>query len=246
MTDERPPKPKDVDLVMGKDDLDAIGKARAVTPTVHELAAACGTKVREEINPHTGRKELVATGPIQMVAEAMAPSWRIESDGEVRTVSPGVFENFGATRRQGLDASLRWRPFDALTLTTSWGVARTEILKNANAALVGRRVAGVPAGAASVDVEYAPLPAWSFTAGWRYVGRYDLDAANSQTAESYALLGLGLAYVGEGRWPYRAYLRIENAGDEPHATNELLLAGQRAVAPGAPRSVRAGLQFGFR
>ena len=173
-------------------------------------------------------------------------AWRIESDGEVRTVSPGVFENFGATRRQGLDASLRWRPFDALTLTTSWGVARTEILNNANAALVGRRVAGVPAGAASVDVEYAPLPAWSFTAGWRYVGRYDLDAANSQTAESYALLGLGLAYLGEGRWPYRAYLRIENAGDEPHATNELLLAGQRAVAPGAPRSVRAGLQFGFR
>ena len=80
MSDEKVPKPKDTDLVMGKDDIDAIDKARRVTPTVHELAAACGTEVREEINPRTGRREVVATGPLATIAEAMQPSWRV-SDG---------------------------------------------------------------------------------------------------------------------------------------------------------------------
>lgn len=75
---EKVPKPTDMDIVLGRDDLDRIGKARDAAPTVHELAERFGTEVREEVNPSTGRREVVATGPLKAVAEALTPSWRIE------------------------------------------------------------------------------------------------------------------------------------------------------------------------
>lgn len=79
---DKPPKPKDTDIVMGKADLDAIGKARAATPTVTELAAQHGAEVREEVNPRTGRKEVVATVPMAAAAEAMTPAWRARDEGK--------------------------------------------------------------------------------------------------------------------------------------------------------------------
>jgi outer membrane receptor protein involved in Fe transport len=173
--------------------------------------------------------------------------YRLDSDGEVRTVSPGVFENFGATRREGIEAALTWQPLAELRLTGVYGVTTTEIVENADPRLVGRRIAGVPVNTATFDAEWAPWPAWSLTAGYRFVGSYSIDAFNALSAASHSLVDLGVAYRQEAeRWPYRAYLRVDNLQDRGYATSELLLANQRAVAPGAPRAVHAGVQVNFR
>jgi outer membrane receptor protein involved in Fe transport len=173
-------------------------------------------------------------------------AYRIVSSGEVRTVSPGVYENYGATRRRGIEAAATWKPVDALRVVGVYGVTQTEITENGSAALLGKRVPTVPANSATVDVEWSPFGSWALTASYRFVGSYAIDAANTLASESYELVDLGVAYVSTRRLPYRAYLRVENVTDERYASTELLLGGQRAVAPGVPRAVRAGVQFDFR
>lgn len=173
-------------------------------------------------------------------------AYRLTSSGEVRTVSPGVFENFGATRREGIEAAARFTPVASLQLTAVYGVTTSEVTQGADPRLLGKRVPGVPVNSATVGVDWSPAGAWTLTLGYRFVGGYSIDAPNTQQAASYALWDAALAFRGGARWPYRAYLRIDNVTDESHATNELLLAGQRAVAPGAPRAVRVGIQVDLR
>lgn len=191
--------------------------------------------------------ELGARWTVGDTVDLDVAAYRLDSTGEVRTVAPGVFENFGATRREGIEAALTWQPLASVRVTGVYGVTTSEITENADPRLVGRRIAGVPANSATLDAEWTPLPAWSLTASYRFVGSYSIDAFNALSAASYSLLGLGLAYRhDEGRWPYRAYVRVDNLQDREYATSELLLANQRAVAPGAPRAVRAGVQVNFR
>ena len=170
-------------------------------------------------------------------------AYRLTSDGEVRTVSPGVFENFGATRRRGVEASASWKPADRLQLRAVYGFTDTEITQNANAALLSLEVAGVPDDSAEFGVDYSPLPAWTFSAAWRLVGDYAIDAPNLFRAESYDVIDASVAYRREGVRPYRLYARVDNVTDERYATTELLLGGLPAVAPGPGRAVRVGVQF---
>jgi iron complex outermembrane recepter protein len=173
-------------------------------------------------------------------------AYRLTSDGEVRTVSPGVFENFGATKRRGIEASASWKPVDQLQLRAVYGFTDTEITENANAQLLGLEVAGVPEDSAEFEVQYSPLPDWAFSAEWRYVGQYAIDAPNLFRAESYDVIDATVGYRREGARPYRLYARIDNVTDEQYATTELLLGGVPAVAPGPERAVRVGVQFDFQ
>jgi len=77
---ERAPKASDASVVMGKGDLDAIGKARALAPTVTDLAAGTKREVRIEPHPQTGRPQTVATVPLREAIEAMRPKWRAETN----------------------------------------------------------------------------------------------------------------------------------------------------------------------
>jgi hypothetical protein len=72
------PGPAGAAITYTKSDLDDIGKVRAITPTVHDIAAACGATVREEVNQF-GRKEVVANVPAAVAFEAMRPSWRADT-----------------------------------------------------------------------------------------------------------------------------------------------------------------------
>jgi outer membrane receptor protein involved in Fe transport len=173
-------------------------------------------------------------------------AYRLTSDGEVRTVSPGVFENFGATRRRGIEASASWQPLAALKLNAVYGVTEAKITQNASAPLLGLDVPGVPGNSAEFEVQYSPLPAWTLSAAWRFVGDYAIDAPNILRAESYGVVDASVAYRRESGMPYRLYARVENLADKQYATTELLLAGQAAVAPGPERAVRVGVQVDFR
>jgi iron complex outermembrane receptor protein len=69
-----------------------------------------------------------------------------------------------------------------------------------------------------------------------------VDAANTAQAEAYDLLDLSLAYEDAVPFRYRAYLRVDNLADAKYATSVSIIGDQRLLAPGAPRSLRAGVQ----
>ncbi len=171
--------------------------------------------------------------------------YRLKSTGEVRTVSPGIYENFGATLREGWEASARWRPIESFELGAVYGITDTEVKQNADARLLGLSVAGVPESSGTLEATYWPLADWSVNAAWRHVGEYDVDALNTLQAASYDLLDVGVSYTRPGEHGYRAYLRLDNVTDEKYATTVSVIGGQLLFAPGMPRSVRVGIQFDF-
>lgn len=171
--------------------------------------------------------------------------YRMKSTGEVRTVAPGVYENYGATLREGIEASARWMPVESFELSAVYGVTDTEVEENGDARLLGLSVPGVPETSGSLEATFRPFADWSVNAFWRYVGEYEVDALNTLQAENYDLLDLGVSYTHRGERNYRVYARLDNLTDEKYATSVSVIGGQLLFAPGAPRTVRAGIQFDF-
>jgi len=169
-------------------------------------------------------------------------AFRLNSSDEVRTVAPGIFENFGATLRKGVEASAEWQATPRLWLRGVYSHTKTKITENADAGLIGKEVAGVPRNVANVDARWTPVDGWTLGGNWRYVGSYQVNATNTAQADSYDLLDFVLSYDGTAPFRYRAYLRVDNVTDAQYATSVSIIGGQMLMAPGAPRSVRAGVQ----
>lgn len=166
--------------------------------------------------------------------------YRAESSQEFRQVTPGEFENFGATRRTGLEASARFSPMETVELRAAYAYADSEITENANPALVGRQVAGVPDHTLTVNVEWTPVPALRIDAEYRYLGDYQANGANTEQSDSYGIFDLGVSYALRTSTPLRIYADVENVGDKVYASSF-----STTRAPGAPRTIRLGLQVGF-
>lgn len=170
-------------------------------------------------------------------------AFRLISSDEIRTVAPGIYENFGRTRRKGVEMSGEWTPTKRLRLRAVYNRTETAVKQNADARLIGKDVAGVPNYTANFDVNWSPVDSWSFDARWRLVGSYAVDALNTRYAESYRTLDLGVARHGTVPIHYRAYIRLDNVMDKTYATSVSVIGGEALFAPGAPRAVRAGVQI---
>jgi outer membrane cobalamin receptor len=198
-----------------------------------------------ELRPNVIRQtEVGATLRLPGGIKADLAWYRIDSTQEIRTVAPGVFENFGATRRDGIEASLHWSPLDDLLVTLAWGRADSEITGNADPALLGRHVPGVPRHATTLGLNWAPAAGLGASATLRAVGRKAVNAANTIEHAGVTTLDLGLTHGGRwGATRYRAYLRVDNALDRTYASSKFLIGGQLMYGTAAPRSVRVGVQF---
>lgn len=171
----------------------------------------------------------------------------LKSRNEVRTVSPGVFQNFGSTRRKGSELALTVTPADALELSLVAATTDATVVANASAALVGKRVTGVPEASATLGLAWRPAQGLGGSIGWRWQDDIAVDAANTLVAGGFSTVDLSLHYqVRPGSGPgWRAYLKVDNASDRVYASNLFVIGGQQLVAPGAPRTLRVGLQADF-
>lgn len=198
-----------------------------------------------DLEPNVFRQvELGAHWRIATV-EADIAWYRARSNNEFRTIAPGNYENFGATLRKGLEASLSWYPLPDLQLSAIYGSADSEIRQNANPALVGNQVTGVPDYTATLVLRYDPMTGWGGSAVLRKVDDYALTADNGPYDGGYSTLDLALTYTAIGRFRYRASLGIDNATDRKYYTSASIFAGSQLVAPAAPRTFNLGVQMDF-
>lgn len=172
--------------------------------------------------------------------------YRIDSTQEIRTVAPGVFENFGATERRGWEASLRWEPIEDLRASLAWASAASQVTENASAALVGRQVTGVPRRVWTIALDWSPPQGLYGGVTLREVGRYAVNPANTLFCDGFRTLDASVGYGGGANGlRYRGYLRVDNLLDEVYATNVSVIGGQPTYATGAPRTLRVGVQLDF-
>ncbi len=172
-------------------------------------------------------------------------AYRLRSSDEVRTLAPGVFENFGATERTGVEASIRWTPSADLELSWIYGVADSEILSNANPAVLGNEVGGVAEYNSNLTLNWRVNAAVDLDAGWRKVGGYALNANNTEYADSYGIVDVGLNYRHSALPEWRFHLNVDNLTDRRYASTVSIIGGEILVAPGSPRQIRVGAQFQF-
>ncbi|MFV0476714.1 MAG: TonB-dependent receptor [Parahaliea sp.] len=166
--------------------------------------------------------------------------YQLDSDGEVRTVAPGVYENYGETERKGIELSLNWQVLEQLSLSAVYGSADTEIKRNSDPALRGNEVGGVPEYTATVRTQWHFLPEWQIDIDWRKVGEYAINDSNNNYSDSYDFIDITLSYSPDSHW--RIYAHVDNANDEEYASTELSIGGQSLYAPAPPRQFRIGLQ----
>jgi len=173
-----------------------------------------------------------------------AAVYRITSSQEIRNTAPGEYENFGATLRQGAELQLHWLPHSDWHIEWAWGRARSRVTQNADAALIGRQVSGVPGTTSTVHARWSPRADLTVHAVLRHVGRSALNAANTEWAGAYHWADLGLQYRLPAGVARNASLSLwlRNAGNVRYASTTVLIGGERLVAPGAPRTLQLGLQ----
>ncbi|MEG2878886.1 MAG: TonB-dependent receptor [Comamonas sp.] len=172
--------------------------------------------------------------------------YRMASSQEIRNLAPGVYENFGQTRRRGAELQAVWTPARSVELRWNYGRAQSRVTQNANAALVGRQVAAVPSYTSTLQARWQMHPDWALQGALRHVGRMAVDAANSVWSPAYHVVDLGLQYrlpAALGLQDGTLRLTVRNLADKPYASSMSVIGGERLVAPGAPRSLLLGLQF---
>ena len=172
-------------------------------------------------------------------------AYRLSSSDEIRTVAPGVYENYGATLRRGVEASALWAIRPDLDVSLVYASARTRINENASAVLLGKSVAGVPRYTATAAISWTPVAAWTGTLTWRRVGAYAVTADNSMNYAGYATVDLGVSQVPPAARRYRLYATVANVGNKAYATSAAVIGGTQVFAPGAPRSLKVGAQLQF-
>jgi iron complex outermembrane receptor protein len=158
-----------------------------------------------------------------------------------------VFQNAGATKRQGLEASVAgtsgpWFTNGALTLLD----AR---YRGGSAVPSGNRLPGVPATTAFVELGWRHRPAGFETAlEWRHVGRVYVDDANSDAAGAATTLNVRLALrQAQGRWTVSEFIRIDNVANRRYAGSVIVNeANGRFFEPAPGRTWLAGLEASYR
>ncbi|WP_296218773.1 TonB-dependent receptor [uncultured Sphingomonas sp.] len=176
--------------------------------------------------------------------ELDAVVYRVDSSDEFASTAPGVFVNFGKTRRRGVEASALWRPSAAVELRAVYAHATSRVRQNLDPLLIGKHVTGVPRDALTIYASVRPLPRLRLQATYRHVGSYAADAANTLFSPAYDIVDVGVSYDLD-RWlrvPSRAYLNVDNLFDTVYASTFNSLS---SVGTGAPRFVRVGVQLGF-
>jgi outer membrane receptor protein involved in Fe transport len=187
----------------------------------------------------------------------------------------GYFANFGRTRHQGLDVSVSrkfgdWSAHLSYSYLDAVYDAEGDLFTGVRNVHVtpGTRLAGLPRNTLKLGVDWSATSKLNFgadiTALSDMTTQGNEDGQASQSADwrirGYALIGLHASYQPAAKWEW--YARVNNLANRRYETfgavavdmfpNGALwqpgsddAAQARFVAPGAPRSVAAGLRYRF-
>jgi iron complex outermembrane recepter protein len=179
-----------------------------------------------------------------------AAVFQLDSDNEIRELpaGSGQFFNSGRTRRTGVDLSVLWAFARDWDTSLAYGSAEGKIRENPNAAIIGKKLNGIPQDTATLSVNYAPDKGFGGFASANHVGSYFYDSAglNLQSQAGYNTLDAGVTWRGQaGRTGVKARLAVNNLTNKVYASNSFQIGGVNLVAPGAPRNLQATVQFEF-
>jgi outer membrane receptor protein involved in Fe transport len=163
--------------------------------------------------------------------------------------------NAGQTRHRGVEASVGAAILPRLRLDASWSVASHRYVEwnpSATTSFAGKDVPQAPRDLGSVLLTWSPraLGGGRLAAEWSHTGRYAMDDDNVQSYGGHEVVNLHANYVLlSGR--AELFARAVNVFDRKYAELASYNQFERVAAdrfqynPGAPRSVFAGVKYGW-
>ncbi|MFG5411165.1 TonB-dependent receptor [Piscinibacter sakaiensis] len=181
--------------------------------------------------------------------------FRIDSRDEVALTDAATltYANVGRTRREGVEAELRWSPADAFELRAVLAHNRSKVIESLATTpwLVGSELTGVARRMATLTATVRPAEAWSLSATARSVGRMAITQPSATAAPvydgGYDTVDLMLAWepAAAGGRRLRGTLQVANLTDRRYATSSGVTAGLRTYNPAPPRTVMVGASLDF-
>ncbi len=165
----------------------------------------------------------------------------INSSNEINEVTPGEFVNFGETTRRGMEASIQWQVMERFGVRGVYGLADSEVDSNLNNELIGNEVNGVPEQTATLNFEWLATERLRLNSTLRYMGKYFINAANSDEADSYTVLDLLITYHIDDAQESKVFVRVDNVSNQVYAST----VNGLGASPGSPRAVYTGVQLSF-
>ncbi|USD39532.1 TonB-dependent siderophore receptor [Ferrimonas sp. SCSIO 43195] len=159
----------------------------------------------------------------------------------VNTPDFGKYTQNGEVQSRGVELALSQRLLDNLELTLNYGYLDAEVTDNPlDPAIEGTTPVWVADQTASAWLDYYPLEAMQVSAGVRYVGETQLDAANTDTVPAYTLWDMAASYQLGEQWSLS--LSASNLFDKRYVG--ACFDGNNCWM-GAERSIEASASFWF-
>ncbi|KAA5547477.1 TonB-dependent receptor [Adhaeribacter rhizoryzae] len=155
-------------------------------------------------------------------------------------------QNAGKTKHQGVEYTLKYAPHKSLNLRVSGTNARhvfTDYIErgtNYNQ----NEMATAPRFISNSEVTYKPafLPGLRLGLEWQHLGKYYMDAANSEYYEGYDLFNFRTGYTLKG---FEVWVNALNLTDKLYATTVDKFAYGKSYRQGIPRTFNVGLAYNF-
>ena len=208
------------------------------------------------VNPTKFRQtELGATFKPHASVEMEIATFRIDSRDEVALTVPTIllYSNIGKTRRQGVEAELRYSPTTWLEFSAALASFRTKVTESLPSTpfLVGSELTGVARELVTTVTTVRPIPELVLTATGRSVGRYAISPPSATVTPlfygGYKTIDLMASYqlTTAAGMKRRFYAQIANATDRRYATSAGVTSGLRTYNPAPPRAFMVGLAADF-
>lgn len=202
------------------------------------------------VEPTTFRQfELGANTKLGQNAVLDIAWFRIDSSDEIylANAATATYANLGQTRREGIEIDWRYAPAAAWELHAVGSWFNSKVMQTSSAAAPGKKVPSTPNHMFTLGATWRPVAGWSATTSVRKVGSYAVDAANLYTYKGYTVAKVGVQYerASASGQRQRYYASIDNVFDRRYGASAGVTNGTWFYAPGAPRTLTAGVQFDF-
>jgi iron complex outermembrane receptor protein len=224
------------------------------TPTLNELAYRASGLTGMNFALQASRSRSVEAGikaRPRAGAELTLALFETRTDNEIVTQTNAggraTFQNAGATRRRGLEASGSWQlaPTLQMQAAATWLDARyrdgfltctaAPCAAAATPVAAGNRIPGIARTALFGGVTWQPTGGWRFGAEARALGKVFVNDLNSDAAPGHATVAAYAGYqLSLGGWDVGALLRVDNLADRRYAGSVIVNDGNGRFFEPAP------------
>ncbi|WP_439880122.1 TonB-dependent receptor [Pontibacter sp. MBLB2868] len=155
-------------------------------------------------------------------------------------------QNAGKTRHRGVEYTLKYAPIESLAFRFSGTNARhtyRDYVEKGND-FSDKEMTTAPRFISNTEVTFKPefVKGLRLSMEWQHLGKYYMDAANTEKYNGYDLLNVRTGYVLQGM---EVWLNVLNLTNELYATTADKTAYGYSYRQGNPRTVHLGLGYNF-